>query len=282
MAMSSDTASPFGTYALSGWRLIFLHIAQAMPANWFGRRGALVMRKLVLRGGPDIVDAEIEGLRFRLYMRDNVSERKYLFLPQFVDAEERAHLRRTLKEGNVFADIGANAGIYTLWGAQAVGASGRVISVEPNPVVGERLRFNIALNGFEGWVSVVEAGVSDAAGHFDLVLDDSNLGGSSIALQRSDKSIRVRCAPLDIILFEQGQLFAHAIKIDIEGAEDRVLIPFLTSMPEHFLPKLIIVENSVKDWQQDLPDALVKAGYWCVKKTRMNLIYRFGGNTRKA
>src|SRR5690606_32962988 len=110
--------------------------------------------------------------------------------------------------------------------------------VEPNPVVGERLRFNIALNGFEERVSVLEAGVSDAAGHFDLVLDASNLGGSSIALQRSDKSIRVRCAPLDILLFEQGQFRVQAIKVDIEGAEDRVLIPFLSATPDHWLPKL--------------------------------------------
>lgn len=210
--MTNDTTSPFGTYALTGRRLKYLRAAQSMPANWLGRRAALLLRKLVLRRGPDIIDAEIHKLRFRLYMRDNVSERKYLFLPQFFDAEERELLWRSLGPGDSFADVGANAGIYTLWAARAVGEKGRVAAIEPNPVMIERLRCNIAFNGFE----------------------------------------------------------------------DRVLLPYLRETPEVSLPQLVILENSAKDWVQDLPAALVRAGYWCIRKTRMNLIYRRGREDGKA
>lgn len=280
--MTNDTTSPFGTYALTGRRLKYLRAAQSMPANWFGRRAALLLRKLVLRRGPDIIDAEIHKLRFRLYMRDNVSERKYLFLPQFFDAEERELLWRSLGPGDSFADVGANAGIYTLWAARAVGEKGRVAAIEPNPVMIERLRCNIAFNGFEDRVTVVEGGVSDSEGHFDLMLDESNLGGSSLALKRSEASIRVRCAPLGVMMSAGLVLQPRAIKIDIEGAEDRVLLPYLRETPEVSLPQLIILENSAKDWVQDLPAALVRAGYWCIRKTRMNLIYRRGREDGKA
>ncbi len=271
--MPADISSPFGRYALSGWRATCLRAAQAMPASWLGRRGALLLRKLVLKGGPDIIDAEVEGLRFRLYMRDNVSERKYLFLPQFFDAEERALLRKTLGGGGVFVDIGANAGIYSLCGAAAVGASGRALSIEPNPVVGARLAFNIALNDFQGRSAIEQCGVSDAAGQFDLVLDESNLGGSSLSLQRSDKTISVRCDTLLDILARNGITYIDALKIDIEGAEDRALIPFFESAPRTLLTKLIVIENSPKDWRQDLPAAFVAAGYDLAKTTRMNRIY---------
>lgn len=271
--MSADTASSFGTYALDGWRAACLRTAQSMPASWAGRRGALLLRKLVLKSGPRIVDAEVEGLRFRLYMRDNVSERKYLFLPQFFDAEERALLREVLKEGGVFVDIGANAGIYSLCGAQAVGASGRVLSVEPNPVVAERLRFNLSLNGFDGRAVIEQAGVSDSAGRFDLILDESNLGGSSLALARSEKTLSVRCDLLANILAAQGIARIDALKIDIEGAEDRALVPFFRAAPAALHPRLVIIENSLKDWQLDLPNTFTAAGYRLHKKTRMNLIY---------
>ena len=271
--MPADVLSPFGRYALTSWRAIFLRAAHAMPAVWLGKRCALVLRKLTLKRGPAVVDAEIEGLRFRLYMRDNVSERKYLFLPQFFDAEERGLLRQTLKDGGVFVDVGANAGIYSLCGAAAVGPSGRTLSIEPNPAVGERLAFNLALNGFQGRSAIEQCGVSDAAGQFDLVLDESNLGGSSLALQRSDKTISVRCDTLVDILARQGITHIDALKIDIEGAEDRALIPFFGAAPRALLPKIIVIENSPKDWQQDLPAAFTAAGYDLVKITRMNRIY---------
>lgn len=271
--MPADVTSPFGRYALASWRAAFLRAAHAMPAVWLGKRGALLLRKLTLKRGPDIIDAEVEGIRFRLYMRDNVSERKFLFLPQFFDAEERALLRATLKEGSTFVDVGANAGIYSLCGAAAVGASGRALSIEPNPVVGERLAFNLALNGFQDRSTIEQCGVSDAAGQFDLVLDESNLGGSSLSLQRSDKTISVRCDTLLDILARNGITQIDALKIDIEGVEDRALIPFFAAAPRSLLPKVIVIENSPKDWQQDLPAAFIAAGYELAKITRMNRIY---------
>lgn len=271
--MPADMTSPFGSYALVSWRALFLRAAHAMPANWTGRRMALLLRKLSLKHGPAVVDAAVEGLRFRFYVRDNVSERKYLFLPQFFDAEERTLLRQTLKEGSVFVDVGANAGIYSVCGAAAVGASGRMLSIEPNPVVAERLAFNLSLNGFDGRAVIERCGVSDAAGQFDLVLDETNLGGSSLTLQRSAKSISVPCDTLLNVLARQAITRIDAMKIDIEGAEDRALIPFFAAAPAALLPKVVVIENSPKDWQQDLPAAFTAAGYVLQKITRMNRIY---------
>jgi FkbM family methyltransferase len=54
--------------------------------------------------------------------------------------------RRILKPGDLFVDVGANVGAYTLW---AIDCEARVIAVEPNAETAERLRRNIALNSFE-------------------------------------------------------------------------------------------------------------------------------------
>ncbi|HYG91687.1 MAG TPA: FkbM family methyltransferase [Azospirillum sp.] len=265
---------PFGTYALSSQQNRLLRLSQVMPVNWFGRRGALVLRRAVLSNRPLCIDATVEGLKLRLYMRDNVSERKFLFMPQFFDTQERALMRQRLRPGGVFVDVGANAGLYALTAALAVGETGRVLAIEPNPIVLNRLRFNSALNGFDGRLITEEVGVSDEAGSFDLMLDRSNLGGSSLVLARSGDAIRIPCLPLLDIVQRHGLARIDGLKIDIEGAEDKALIPFFRDAPSALHPGFLILENSSGNWAQDLLSALHAAGYTHSGTTRMNLIWQ--------
>ena len=289
----ADTTSPFGTYSLNKREAQLLRWAQSMPVSWLGRRAALAFRKLVLMKNRPIVDAVADGMQFRLYMNDNVSERKYLFMPQFFDWYERKMLRRVLPEGGVFVDIGANAGVYTMTAAACVGADGRVLAIEPNPAVLERLQFNAGLNGFLERVTVEQSCVGDTEvvvgaavvgvdvgapegdteGEVELSLDDSNLGGSSLVEQRSTRKIIVPCRKLlDVV---QGHNIARidALKIDIEGAEDMALIPFLQGAPQELLPRLMIIEKSPSQWKGDLKSALKKAGYLLIETTRMNFVW---------
>lgn len=265
--------SPFGAYALTPLQNSLLKQAQAMPVNWCGRRGALILRKIVLSGGLARADVMVEGLKFRLYLTDNVSERKFLFMPQFFDRYERDLLRARLRPGDFFVDVGANAGIYSLTAAAAVGSGGHVLAIEPNPVVLNRLLFNALQNGFESVIAAEQSGVSDVVGQFDLVLDESNLGGSSLVTARSDKSISVPCHTLLDIVQRHRFPRIDAMKMDIEGAEDRALIPFLERAPREILPRVLILENSVKDWKRDLQGALRQSGYKLLRTTRMNLVW---------
>ena len=271
--MNNDLRQPFGAYALKKHQHQLLHWAQSQPLSWLGRRAALILRKAVLVQGQPVIDAAVDGLKLRLYMQDNISERKFLFMPQFFDPYERSLLKRKLADGSIFVDVGANAGIYTLTAAALVGAAGKVLSIEPNPVVLERLSFNAVLNGFAERVIAEQAGVSDAEGCFDLTLDDSNLGGSSLVAERSSRKINVACYKLLSIVQKHQLPKIDALKIDIEGAEDKALIPFFAEAPHDLYPKIIILENSPQDWKQDLPAALKKAGYTLQKTTRMNQVW---------
>jgi len=272
----TDVDSPFGRYALNKRHAQLLDWAQSMPVSWLGRRAALILRKIVLRGRGAAVDAEVDGMKFRLYMNDNVSERKFLFMPQFFDRAERQLIRQELKQNSVFVDIGANAGIYTMTAAQCVGDAGRVLAIEPNPAVLDRLKFNMALNHFEHRVILEQSCVGEAEGTVELTLDDTNLGGSSIVAERSDKKISVACYPLLSILKKYQVEKIDGLKIDIEGAEDMALAPFLEKAPPELLPRFLIVENSEKQWKRDLKGALQGAGYKLVETTRMNMIWRRG------
>lgn len=62
------------------------------------------------------------------------------------DQAEVDHLRQFLKPGDVAIDIGAHTGDTTLPMALAVGVTGRVLALEPNPYVGRILDANAQLN----------------------------------------------------------------------------------------------------------------------------------------
>ena len=73
----------------------------------------------------------------------------YCGLHEYVDMSFVLH---TLKQGDLFIDIGANVGSYTVLAARVCGAN--VIAVEPDPETVKSLRRNIEVNGIgAGWRS---------------------------------------------------------------------------------------------------------------------------------
>lgn len=122
-----------------------------------------------------------------------------------------------VRAGMTVIDVGSNIGLYTLPVAARVGPSGRVIAIEPNPIVARRLRENLARNWFHN-VSVIEAAATDVRGTLQLHLgDDSEC--SSLYGEAGFGSIDVRATTVD----EQVQAAAlprvDLLKIDVEGAE---------------------------------------------------------------
>jgi len=266
----------FGTYQLPVWRERFLHFSQKMPHSWLGRRAALISRRLALNGWTGPVDGMAEGFRLRVHTSDNVSERKFLFMPQFVDPVERGFIREWLsKKGGLFLDVGANAGIYSLTAAGALeksGKTGTVVSVEPNPTMLARLKCNLGLNGLDQRVQVYPLALADRPGEVEFTVSDSNLGESSLA-GGSGRTIRVVCETLLSLLGQVGAEQVSGLKIDVEGLEDRILMPFLRDASRNLYPKFIIIENSQPIWAEDLAVELENRGYRILQRCRMNSIY---------
>ena len=72
-----------------------------------------------------------------------------------------------LKSGDVFCDIGANIGYYTVLAAPIVGDTGKVVAIEPSPATFELLKQNIKLNNADN-VRMVRAAVADQPGTLTL------------------------------------------------------------------------------------------------------------------
>jgi hypothetical protein len=71
----------------------------------------------------------------------------------------------------------------------------------------------------------------------------------------------------------EGYERLDAIKLDVEGAEDLILEPFLRDAPQSLWPGFIIIEDSRQRWQSDLTALLTQSGYTLLAQTRLNLVY---------
>jgi FkbM family methyltransferase len=123
-----------------------------------------------------------------------------------------------LKEGQVVYDIGANVGFYSLLAAKCVGSTGRVFAFEPLPENLSYLRRHVALNGLAN-ATVCPVAVSDVAGvlHFTPGKNRST-GHLDVA-----GDLEVKALSLDDFVIVEKNPHPQIIKIDVEGAEVRVL-----------------------------------------------------------
>lgn len=268
--------APFGTYAPTGLVRRLISRTGAFPREtWTARRAALVLRKVaigLLAGRP--LDLERLGARMRLYPYNNVCEKKVAFTPQFFDPAERALLDARLPADAVFVDVGANVGAYTLFVAARSGPAARILAVEPQPDVFDRLTYNIAQNPFHT-VKAVACAVADRAGELTLFLDPRNKGESSVKIVGTNRgeSIQVPATTLLDLVRTEGFSRIDAVKLDVEGAEDLILEPFLRQAPAALLPRLFVIEDGADRWQTDLPALLAETGYAEIARTRLNLVF---------
>ncbi len=123
-----------------------------------------------------------------------------------------------LRDGQVVYDVGANVGFYSLLAARCVGHTGRVFAFEPVPENLAYLRRHLALNSLTQ-VSVEPVAVSNSAGLTRFTVGKNTCTGHFDA----DGALEVRTVALDDFVVGAGNPPPQAMKIDVEGAEVRVL-----------------------------------------------------------
>jgi FkbM family methyltransferase len=278
MTSTENQLTPWGAFALHGWRAAWVRSLHALPAGKFWRRIALWLRKPVKNALGEIVDTEVWGLKLRLHVRDNLSEQRLLFMPQFLDAVERTCLASELKAGGCFLDIGANAGVYSLWVASACGKGVRVEAFEPDPELCERLHFNLATNQFSHvHLNPVALGRQEG----DVHLKDGWGNKGENCIQASDSTgTAVRMTTLPTFLNRAGISRVDALKIDVEGHEADVLEPLFQQVPPSVWPRLLVCEL-VHDASHRLNQLLSVRGYQLIACGRLNGIYRFTDDIQK-
>jgi FkbM family methyltransferase len=119
----------------------------------------------------------------------------------------------SLKSGDLFVDVGANIGSYTLLAA-SLGAT--CLALEPIPTTFLNLQRNIALNGLTR-VTALEVAVGSKRGTLTMT---SNFDTINHVITNAEPGIEVQVWSLDDLVIVDRPL---GLKIDVEGWEQEVL-----------------------------------------------------------
>jgi FkbM family methyltransferase len=228
----------------------------------------------ILRAYGRPLDITVRGLKLRCRFGDNHTENSLVEGKTKSDIGNIQRFVSCVGPGDTFVDIGANCGLYSLFAARKVGARGRGVAIEPIPRMAERALFNFESNGLDN-VSLVQCAVGAEQATLDLFVNAKQLGKTSSTQSNECSAISVRVMPLLAIVEAQGLDRIDALKIDVEGHEDQVLMPFLSSAPEALWPLFILMEHAHSArWRGDLMGQLAQCGYAVIERTETDTLLR--------
>jgi len=169
--------------------------------------------------------------------------------------EKQRQIANELRPGDVFYDVGANVGLYSLLAARRV-ATGTVYAFEPLPRNIEYLRKHLELNRVSN-AELLELAICDVVG----IASFQEAENSSMGHLGDGGTTRVRTATLDSFLLHETILPPRLIKIDIEGTE-LLALRGACEVFRRFRPVLFLATHS-RELHTECVQLLVSWGYEC-------------------
>lgn len=271
--MAIDTQSPFGRYDRFWLPRIVWTICDTPVLSAAIRRR---LRKYIARRFKGPFDVEFDGIKWRLYPEENYCDRSIFARQKLPEAAEHAALKDHIKPGMIFVDIGANIGSYSLFVARHANNQAQIVALEPHPDTIGKLRYNLKANAV---VSAVVLQLASGPKRTIMPLwsdGGSNIGHTSIlkaGTSNAKIAIDVQVVPLAEIMTEQKIAHIDLLKIDVEGFEDQVLLPFFKAAAPELWPRHILIETAHHNiWQQDVTAWMKENGYRVIFETVENLL----------
>lgn len=172
-------------------------------------------------------------------------------------------LVQRVHSGMRVVDCGANLGYFSLLMADLIGSTGHLDAFEPNPEIADRLTKSIDLNGFAARTTIHRAALSDVEGETTLFMPD---GEPKNAYMNDDPTPRA-CSSSAVVSTTRldslkGATEIDFIKIDVEGAEERVWAG-MTGILEKPRPLTVVLEFTPGRYSNpsDFVDSLTHYGF---------------------
>lgn len=197
-----------------------------------------VVAQLAARCVPGEVCVELAN-GTRLLVPPGMKGAAHFIFPGMNEFDEMAFVLHYLRPDDLFADIGANIGAYTVLAAGGVGARG--IAFEPSASTFAALARNIALNGLGEKVRLRNVALGGKVGHLEftrglgtenyVVAGDSGYEGTTE---------RIELSTMDI---ELSGVSPRLIKIDVEGFETEVFSAADRVLGDSAISAIIVERN---------------------------------------
>ena len=206
----------------------------------------------------------------RLWMPKNIPE---TYIDMLEGSYEDQILKKILSDRSnetlCIWDIGAHIGYHSLLFASITGPKSKIISFEPNPNNVTWFKSNISLNPtYSPQISVYDKAISDKLEDIDFNIgnkyDATSSGGyiSDVTPPLPDESyknfskISLKTTSIDNLIYSENFQKPDILKIDVEGAELKVLIGGIRTIREcqpeliieiHNIPMMFYVSSFLKE-----------------------------------
>jgi len=170
-------------------------------------------------------------------------------------SNEHNILSKLMNKGDVFIDVGANYGVYSLYASSVGGCDSKVYSFEPQCDPAFALTQSALKNDLTN-IQVIQSAVSDSVGVIDFYSPNSGSGVGSIHGQHASRHSSVshslvRTVSLDCFSAQNELNRVDIVKVDVEGNEKNVFLGARKTL-EAFKPYV---------WFEVNPSAMKLAGY---------------------
>lgn len=143
----------------------------------------------------------------------------------WIEAGDLTPLRQLVAPGSVVIDVGANIGFFTRKFATWVGDDGCVVAIEPEPTNYSRLVARLRTSGLAGRVRCYQAVAAESSGTMALKVNPFHPGDHRLATSvDSGSALEVDALSLDTVCRDLGWPHVALVKIDVQGAEEMVLL----------------------------------------------------------
>lgn len=203
-----------------------------------------------------------DALRLNVRVRDPDTGDRYRFLADSLETYLRAKtfftkevgtikwLRDSLQPDDVFLDVGANMGLYSIFAARQLAAGGHVYACEPHLPTAAKLIENAARNEVADRLSVISAALSSEEGFTPFHYKRWRSGSSGSQLAVPDAPVLDRPVGTELklgisvdALIERGAIRRpDLIKIDTDGIELQILEGMRGLLSGDYAPRSVQVE----------------------------------------
>lgn len=172
------------------------------------------VRSRIARGSLEV--PFVDGTRLQV-RRDQFAATGSIYngLQEF---EDMGFVLHALRPDDLFVDVGANMGVYTVIAAGACGA--RVVAFEPGDAARAEWEGNVALNGLAGRARCLSVGVSDRATTLRFSVEKNDANHVIVEGDTETPAATIETVTLDAVLADEQPL---VLKIDTEGWETPVI-----------------------------------------------------------
>lgn len=210
------------------------------------------------------LNIDVNGFAMSLNIRSSLFQRALAFFPKQIDTVMLTYLNKNLKHGDIFIDLGAHAGYYSLVASKRLDNTGRVISIEADPFNIEYIQRNFDQNKCCSDSEIIAGAVGQSKEILKLSINENNRGSNTLKSHDyiPENYIEVQVDSLKGWLDSVGCEKVSAIKLDIEGCEMLALNSLINDYPKECHPRFILIEiNSQFDESNLIKPFLESHGY---------------------